>query len=518
MFHIPTGVQTKWKGIFITTLAEALGFATLCLLWVVGPLASGKHDLIYHWSGQPWMAFVPPLVDLVVLWVLLGALLLLAACSRRAQPYVWLGLVFLLPSFIVKDCATMLNWKPPYHLPYLLLEVSAMLFVLLLTAGRGLARRHLAQVHRVMSVLLRSAGVSGAILVCQLLWFAGKAHGLNRAMPTRAAAQGRGVARGPRVIWIVLDELSYDQVYGRRFAGLKLPAFDRFAAQATNFTNVDPAGDATEVVLPALLLGEPVDDIRSSPAGMLSVHLPARGWQRFDAQNNVFADADAEGYRTAVDGWYNPYCRILAGVLDRCYWQFTLPLPNHIGSHFSLLQNMTAPFRRTEEAAGVQHIDDYKELLSQADQTLQDASLDFVLLHMPIPHPDGIYDRRTSRFRATGGSYLDNLALADQYIAHVRSLLEAKGEWDSDAVIVMGDHSWRTKLLWERSPGWTDEDQRASHGGEFDNRPTYIVKLPQQQQAVLIDTRFAATRTRSLLDGVLDGSIQTPQQLRAWAK
>jgi hypothetical protein len=82
----------------------------------------------------------------------------------------------------------------------------------------------------------------------------------------------------------------------------------------------------------------------------------------------------------------------------------------------------------------------------------------------------------------------------------------------------MGDHSWRTKLVWMNTPLWTAEDQAASNGGQFDDRPAYIVKLPHQTTAARIDSRFAATRTRDLLDGILDGSIRSVPELAALAQ
>jgi len=137
---------------------------------------------------------------------------------------------------------------------------------------------------------------------------------------------------------------------------------------------------------------------------------------------------------------------------------------------------------------------------------------------MPIPHPDGIYDRRTGTFGKAGASYLDNLALADRYLDHVHLLLEQRGEWDSATIVIMGDHSWRTKLIWDGSPGWTAEDQAASNGGQFDDRPAYIVKLPHQNQAARIDTPFAAVRTRAMLQQILDHKIESPAELAAFAQ
>jgi len=137
---------------------------------------------------------------------------------------------------------------------------------------------------------------------------------------------------------------------------------------------------------------------------------------------------------------------------------------------------------------------------------------------MPVPHPGGIYDRKNSAFTTGHASYVDNLALADRYLAHVRLILEQRGEWNPSTVVVMGDHAWRTKLVWAGSESWTAEDQAASHGAQFDDRPAYIVKLPNQQQSARIDDRFDAVRTRALLDGIITNRIKTPEDLASWVR
>jgi hypothetical protein len=62
---------------------------------------------------------------------------------------------------------------------------------------------------------------------------------------------------------------------------------------------------------------------------------------------------------------------------------------------------------------------------------------------------------------------------------------------------------------------WTDEDQSASRG-EFDPRPAYIVKLPNQQISATIDQRFSAVSTRALLDALIHDHLQTPAGLQTW--
>jgi len=80
----------------------------------------------------------------------------------------------------------------------------------------------------------------------------------------------------------------------------------------------------------------------------------------------------------------------------------------------------------------------------------------------------------------------------------------------------MGDHSWRTKLLWSSSPYWTREEQAASYGGQFDDRPGFIVKLPNQHAGERVDTPFAAVNTRILFDAIMSNQIDSAEELSLW--
>ncbi len=164
-----------------------------------------------------------------------------------------------------------------------------------------------------------------------------------------------------------------------------------------------------------------------------------------------------------------------------------------------------------------QHLSDYLALANAADQMLEDRTAGFVLIHMPIPHPHGIYDRKRQQFSVAHSDYLDNLALTDVFLKHVRSKLEQSGQWDSSTIVVMADHSWRTKLMWEETPGWTKEEEVASRGGQFDERPAYVVKLPEQHMGARIDAPFSAVNTRKLLDAFLAQKIRSKEELSAWA-
>jgi hypothetical protein len=295
----------------------------------------------------------------------------------------------------------------------------------------------------------------------------------------------------------------------------------------------------TERVLPSLMTGKPVDAIRTSPDGKrLFLHSSVSGaWQQFDEHDTVFQDALNLNYRTAVAGWFNPYCRILPDVLDRCFWTFSAAAENAMVPHMALRSNLMMPllqiagggltyrlaswflhFSELSKFNATQHISDYVALEQAADRILDDSSSGFSLIHLPVPHPGGIYDRVTGGFATKHSSYLDNLALADKLLGHIRSKLEQSGQWDGSTIVLMGDHSWRTQLFWKGSPEWTEEEQRASHGGEFDDRPAYVVKLAEQRVGAHFDGPFAAVNTRRLLDGLLSQQIRSAEDLSAWAK
>ena len=113
----------------------------------------------------------------------------------------------------------------------------------------------------------------------------------------------------------------------------------------------------------------------------------------------------------------------------------------------------------------------------------------------------------------TRRSYIDNLALADLYLGHIRELLESQGQWDSGVVMVMGDHSWRTDLIWKSSAGWTEEDEAANRDAAFDDRPAYVVKMPNQHDAARVDGTFDAIHTRALMDAMMRGRVRTPSEV-----
>jgi len=512
----------------------SFGLANLYLLGLTGPFIDTDHDLIYHLIGSASSIVFPIIFYLLILTVFLATLISLAQRPGPLRIVVWSALLLALPSTLIHTYANFSGNQIPAWL-----NVSVFLAALLsLFSASVFWRRFQAVFEKVQPAAAMALGLSslsGLLIFGQLVWCAAETRNLNPAPALHHPDASSLASPHQRIVWIVLDELSYQQLYERRYPGLELPAFDQLALQSTVFSHTIPTGEFTRYILPTLFTGLPANEIRVSARGLLiSLRDPATGkWNGFQQQDTVFQDALNAGYSTGIAGWYNPYCRILPEVLDHCFWTYRESTPANLSPNRSLLVDLVRPFRylllnlehllghgpgaTTEESRDLrQHRTDYLSLVAAGDAQLMDPSIDFLFLHMPIPHPYGFYDRKQKAFSSRHTSYIDNLALADIYLAHVRQILDRQHQWDSTTLLVMGDHAWRTSFIWANSATWSEEDAAASHGGEFDDRPAYLLKLPHQHTPARIDQPFDAVHTRVLLDALMADRLSSPADLSEW--
>jgi predicted outer membrane lipoprotein len=322
-----------------------------------------------------------------------------------------------------------------------------------------------------------------------------------------------------RVVWLLFDEASYDQIFDHRQPGLDLPNFDRLHAVSTTFSDVTPAGYMTEEVLPSLLLGQPVQQIRSTKTGDLLLRSTRQGqWKPFDPNATLFSDAQRLHLTTGLVGSYNPYCRLLPDQLDVCWTQLLL-FGDHLSGQKSTLQNVVAPAYAT--VARILHLplehtptdaEKFHSLMDAANALVANEDIDFAFVHLPVPHPPGLYHRSTGVL-APGGSYIDNLALADRTLGELEATLASTASAPMTTLIVSSDHSWRVPM-WRNAIGWTAEDERAS-GGRFDTRPLLMVRLPGQTQPQTITQPLPALKEHDMIENFLQGSV-TQAELDAW--
>jgi hypothetical protein len=482
----------------LRTFVQGFGAAVTVLILRVWPHLSSYHPVIYH-------SFLP--MHSVIWGVLLdlGAVTLLAALLFRYLEKKETGLRTALWAFVAAELAsasvTALGAIRRAPIPYLNPDN---VFIVILLAALVLRRLRPVDYRRavhVFAALIVLAGCSTAWMIPELFYQGLRAQRVDAPVPVThpALVSNRRVpgAEGGRIVWLLFDELSYDQTFEDRFSGLAMPAFDQFRSESVVFSDLKPAGYYTDRVIPSFFLGKPVANIRSTLDGEPQVKLAgSRRWQAFDAHATLFSDAQQLGWTTGVVGWYNPYCRILAGTLNYCFWrmgdgQSDGALPDH-----SVWQNAMAPlvelgrnWNHEPSFAQQRHVQDYAAIMPQAEALIRDQSIKFVFIHLPQPHPPGVY--------------IDNLALADKSLGELLRTLAGTAMAAKATVIVCSDHSWRVPM-WRSTPIWTKQDEAASHG-RFDPRPVLMIHFPGQQTEQDVVRPYDEIRIHEMIETLLRG-------------
>jgi hypothetical protein len=482
----------------LKTFVQGFGAAITVLILRVWPHLSSYHPVIYH-------SFLP--MHSVIWGVLLdlGVVTLLAALLFRYLEKKETGLRTALWAFVAAELAsasvTALGAIRRAPIPHLNPDYVFIVILLAALVLRWLRPVDYRRAVHVFGALIVLAGCSMVWMIPELFYQGLRAQRVDAPVPVThpALVSDRRVpgAEGGRIVWLLFDELSYDQTFDHRFPGLALPAFDQFRSESVVFSDLRPAGYYTDRVIPSFFLGKPVDNIRSTLDGEPQVKLAGSpGWQPFDAHATLFSDAQRLGWTTGVVGWYNPYCRILAGTLNYCFWrmgdgQSDGALPDH-----SVWQNAMAPLvelgRNWHHEPGFakqRHMQDHAAIMPQAEALIRDQSIKFVFIHLPQPHPPGVY--------------IDNLALADKSLGELLKTLAGTAMAAKATVIVCSDHSWRVPM-WRSTPIWTKQDEAASHG-RFDPRPVLMIHFPGQQTEQDVVRPYDEIRIHEMIETLLRG-------------
>ena len=152
-------------------------------------------------------------------------------------------------------------------------------------------------------------------------------------------------------------------------------------------------------------------------------------------------------------------------------------------------------------------------MMARTHALIENDQVRFVFLHLPVPHPPGIYDRKRHMLRS-GGTYLDNLVLADGTLGLLLQEIYVAPSGSNTTVIVSSDHSWRIPL-WRPAEGWSAEEGRAS-GGLFDDRPVFLIHFPGQNLSNNVNSALPELLEHDIIAGMLLGRISNPEDLAAF--
>lgn len=254
----------------------------------------------------------------------------------------------------------------------------------------------------------------------------------------------------------------------------------------------------------------------------------------------IFERAANLGLRTGVAGWFHPYCRIFRDYLTACTFE---PMgsgglamrSNSVASSMPL--HKAAALRWTKEwdlvltrvflvgasEASVAHpievlyirraqLGAFRRLRARAIEYVADHQLDFIFLHLPVPHPVGIYDRSTASLSLNdSANYLDNLALADRTLGEIRYSVRNAG-LEPRTLVVSSDHPVRD--FWKEFPFWSEEVDRLTSARQSLSTPLFLV-VPGSTPP-LYDGPLRTLTMYDLVSLLLEGRTPDPSDWRDW--
>ncbi|MEO8367674.1 MAG: sulfatase-like hydrolase/transferase [Candidatus Solibacter sp.] len=502
----------------LSNAGAALALANLYLLAMWDELQDHWFDYFRDVPFQTWRVLGDAVLDLLLLALLLWPLLI--AAERVRQPVlrrVFCG-VLLAIVLLGLDVARVQGLHfygetliRVLRKPGLLLLggiVGALLAYLVLWRDRMLMKA----MRNILLFLLPLVPINLATVVWAIhsTWTA-DSYRAKPSLPLLTTAQP-----APRFVWIIFDEWDQYLTFQDRAKGLALPEIDRFRAESLHAEIVFSPAHDTQESLPSLLSGRIVESTkRTAPNELLLTYAGETQAVPWSRQPNIFQDLRQLGVNAALTGFFHPYPRVLGGDVVESFSISSLTLFEEpafwsgVSGLNKVYRMAESPLHRVPLISRSGLIDDwrsrqtfkvaYLEILDRALRLAQRPEIGLALLHLPVPHPPAIYDRKKGELTAenSNGGYTDNLALADVTLGKLRKAMEAAGQWDNSFVLLTSDHPLRGK------------------GPKHPWIP-FLLKTPGQKVGLAYQQPFNSVLTHDLILAVVGGEVHSPDDVSKW--
>jgi hypothetical protein len=501
-----------WKDI-----AVALSLANLCFFGVWSSLLGDFRDPFARLRLSPPAEYAGAILN--VLSLAAAFYLAIFSLRRRFRRWKLAGVLCAMAALTwapAAACYTVLTrYRPRPSLAALPLPgntvvlIAALAVLLLLLLLPHHHRRIAAMLYGVLLIFSPFVGVTFARAGWRM--YAAK-QGPPLPPPTAPAVPETARAQpASRVVWIVFDEWDQRLTFEQRPEALDLPELDRLRSEVLYASAAYAPAEQTPYSMLSTIAGGVLLRLEAERGPQLRLvfrdHPEAVLWSE---HLNLFRRARRQGFRTAVVGWYIPYCVLLSDSLDSC-WQSD-PLSSSGGSSLSRVLAgqwqivvKKAVFSVSPESLdALHHSQLFDQMLAEAFKALTDASLDLVLLHLPVPHGPYFYDRQTGTYRFDMDpvlAYFDALALVDRTVGQFRRRLEAAGLWDQTALLLTSDHWLRTSELID---------------GIKEHRVPFLLKLAGKSRPAVYEHAFNTVLSHDLMLEILGGRLRTAAAVMRW--
>ena len=391
------------------------------------------------------------LVDLAIVALLFSGLIAVLR-RRKSWPKIRWALLAVLPVYLLLRNLNLI----PFNVPLAAVLALSIAWFIALALLIFRAPVFAVRLYNIGSAVLAGFAVFGLVVSWQLvraaMWRPGP-QAFSSSIPVQPPAR-------PRIIWILFDELAYKPVFEARDPSLELPNFDRLRSQSTLYTQVDPIGYRTQLVVPGLLLGRIVSSAAYSHNNHYLIGtIDSPHPQNFDANASLFGMAKEKDVTTSITGWYITYCPVFSGTATECYWsnddsdvglhrRSTRALQSTYGSPCASSPNSLSlrpkpqPISRAGSLRAT--LNRLRTSVSHALQTLAASQADLIYVHLPVPHPPAFWNRAQAHLHLAAPISIRSI-IPTGSSAEFLTTLQSQPRWAATTLIVQGDHSWRTQ-------------------------------------------------------------------------
>jgi Sulfatase len=529
-----------WKSFLVMVSAVNLFFLDEWRELVVLHLPATAY---YRMKPPAFTLFYALLLDILAAGVVMFGISRLSVRGRRFGESRLFGCLLVLPFFVAVGVLRHVlrsSWDLPISSPlllglvWLLPEMLLVVAVVQIARGRSRLQRIVPGVLLVLSPLPLVLSVSIALASAET-----SATTSNPDTFTSATVKSKF-----RVVWVIFDEWDEEATLpANRPPNLPLPETDSLRTTTFFGSRVYPAGDLTDFSIPALLTGRPVENALPRGKGDLDVYFSdGKAPVSFKDSPTIFDSLRKKDLRAAILGWHHPYAELFGDKVAYCHWE-TCPLTadkfpeNRPGDpglaaamfyHWDHAAAMPVPLRlvgldqrynfwqtydwQVNRKLTVERV---RRLLDDTFRVLERSDIDFMFVHLPLPHPPGIFDRKRDVFTIDPPSnYFDNLRLVDIVVGQMLHRIDRQPNGIPTAVVLSSDHPYRTRL-WG-NVGVVSPEARKYLGTAPRTWIPFFLKLPGQRSGLVYNKPFNAVLSRELVEQVIGGKIRTYAEAAAW--
>jgi len=311
-----------------------------------------------------------------------------------------------------------------------------------------------------------------------------------------------GQSEGPRVVLAIFDELDYEAVFETSALKNLMPNLRKLVSKSLFGKEVWEAGSNTIDSIPALTTGE--SGRQADPVGVSELVLSKQGrTENWKETSNIFSALKARGKGIGLVGWYHPYCRVFKNELSNCSNVFLGSANWRSGMSFmEEVEGRLAALNPMRKRANV--IEAVRYQFERTEFLIKQTDLDFLYLHIPLPHLPAVYDRKkggSSKWNFRLDGYIDNLAAVDDLIGRLLSALQASAGGRETWLVLTADHAWRGAPI--------------VLGRERGHKVPLVITRLGDDLAGEISERVAATKIRGMIEGLVEGRIGTSDHIKA---